>query len=164
MQRGMAKAVASCCCGCGAAGCCVVRGLCFLSCFGGTMSLPSQAALMLLSVAAKNMAASSAVSKRPGSAYCLRFCVPPRPSPGTCSRAWNLPLMVMMLVNPVLLYHAALQVQRKLAARHRAAVCLHHRFHLLRPASAAAHCTCQQTARGVIFGGGGELSSVDLRK
>ena len=43
-------------------------------------------------------------SKRPGSECCLRFVSPPRPSPGTWRRAWNLPFFTWMtFTKPVLL-------------------------------------------------------------
>ena len=105
MQIGMAKAVASAIgTGGGAAagcGCFGVRGLCCLFCFG-TAETASPASFKAFLNAAKWMAASSAVSKRPGSASCLRFLSPPRPSPGTCSLAWNLFLTLMTLTKPVL--------------------------------------------------------------
>ena len=56
-----------------------------VSCFGGATRLPSLCAFICFLTTASITAASSAVSKRPGNACCLRFTLPPQPSPGTCS-------------------------------------------------------------------------------
>ena len=96
--------------GCGAAGCagCFFwRGLSSLTEGGGAQIWPPKVSFKALTKEARTSAASRGDSRRPGSGFCARYLEPPRPSPGTMMRAWNLPVTKPTPQKPALI-HAVL--------------------------------------------------------